>query len=266
VGQALEYRVPSRPPSDLSNVLQLPFNDSIAPTFKTHTNTSTSDSIVTMDNSPLNKLPAELRNYIYELIVAAEAPIHIMYNSHSEPTVAWIHKPQLSGLPEACRATHRESMQLYYATNKFSFTDFGGQREAKLVQDFCAMTGPTNATALRPVTVKYDYTFDYLDLSDLLEAQVLSMVDLVKRQLHPECRVRLVCAVGCNSMGVDEDEWNDELEVRLNPRRLKRSFVRALGVVKEADAVNGDEVCGELRTLRRKLRTALGEDQWARLS
>jgi len=69
-----------------------------------------------MENSPLARLPGELRTQIYELVLALSHPIEITV--HHESSTA-----QASGAPLAltstCRTIREQTLKLFYSTNNF---------------------------------------------------------------------------------------------------------------------------------------------------
>jgi hypothetical protein len=78
-----------------------------------------------MDNSPLRKLPAEMRNEIYYLVLVNPRPITI--NLHDKHAKARLIKhfneaePGISGLGllRTCREVHDEAASIFYGSNKF---------------------------------------------------------------------------------------------------------------------------------------------------
>lgn len=86
-----------------------------------------------MENSPLMKLPAELRNDIYELVLTRARPIELEYDHDRRRVIVDIWddaeqasvKPSPSGyltaLPSTCRALRTECSSLIYTNNTFTF-------------------------------------------------------------------------------------------------------------------------------------------------
>lgn len=63
-----------------------------------------------MDDSPLNRLPAELRNRIYELV----------FDKHDViPTVPLRKLSKYNGLTRTCRQIRKETHGMFFALNKF---------------------------------------------------------------------------------------------------------------------------------------------------
>lgn len=97
-----------------------------------------------MENSPLTKLPAELRNDIYKLVLTRPIAVSLEYRGTSRHTgicetqTDWqgpfseavfedLFGGQLTGcmkalgLPSTCKALYTECTSLFYSTNTFSF-------------------------------------------------------------------------------------------------------------------------------------------------
>ena len=84
-----------------------------------------------MDQSTLRKLPAELRNQIYELALQQSHGVTVeltcqrneMLRSRSEYENAWTRRPLLQNslsLTMTCKAIREESLGLFYSTNNFT--------------------------------------------------------------------------------------------------------------------------------------------------
>ncbi|KAK5746004.1 hypothetical protein LTR17_001134 [Elasticomyces elasticus] len=77
-----------------------------------------------MDASPLQRLPAELRVEIYELVLVQEAPIFVANKKERGRPIQY--RSRLSqdtlAITMTCKAMHRESAQLVFSCNVFSIT------------------------------------------------------------------------------------------------------------------------------------------------
>lgn len=82
-----------------------------------------------MDNSPLSRLPGELRNKLYELVLFEEDGVTV---SPTGPKTWLIHKRRFGkpsgprplsvvGLPATCKAIRSECLRIFYAINTFTF-------------------------------------------------------------------------------------------------------------------------------------------------
>ncbi|KAK4554392.1 hypothetical protein LTR86_008600 [Recurvomyces mirabilis] len=69
-----------------------------------------------MDGSPLGRLPPELRNYIYELVLQVSKPIHVRCTdlNNTRGFGASI------AFTTTCRAIRSESLGIFYAVNTFT--------------------------------------------------------------------------------------------------------------------------------------------------
>ncbi|KAK4554393.1 hypothetical protein LTR86_008601 [Recurvomyces mirabilis] len=75
-----------------------------------------SKSNLKMENSPLSRLPAELRSQIYELALTVAQPIEIKLQ-HDTKTVKAAGVPL--ALTSTCRSIRKETLKLFYSINKF---------------------------------------------------------------------------------------------------------------------------------------------------
>ncbi|KAK4546294.1 hypothetical protein LTR36_001971 [Oleoguttula mirabilis] len=74
-----------------------------------------------MDNSPLARLPAELRNYIYKVAVKSDRPVKIRLDSKNKQ-LKMVTYGRVLALTETCRRLRDESLGLFYASNHVSIT------------------------------------------------------------------------------------------------------------------------------------------------
>lgn len=74
-----------------------------------------------MDASPFNRLPAEIRNYVYELAFI-QSPVDVFYNDHvpSKFTMEARHGHRMNPLPKTCRQIRAESSGLFYSCTTFN--------------------------------------------------------------------------------------------------------------------------------------------------
>lgn len=74
-----------------------------------------------MDNSPLNRLPGEIRNYIYELIFSGSEPIHIQFTTQGPSSGGFHHTPmsptEKSGwaMLRTCKQIHEEAKDIAWS-------------------------------------------------------------------------------------------------------------------------------------------------------
>lgn len=74
-----------------------------------------------MNNSPLNRLAAELRNQIYELVLTAPGPISCRFQGKDQ---AWVcdlkyKYGNLLAITQTCKEIHNECHEMVYALNTF---------------------------------------------------------------------------------------------------------------------------------------------------
>lgn len=120
-----------------------------------------------MDDSPLGRLPPELRNTIYELALTQKVPLSI---GHQKPRRERAKQPV--ALLQTCRQIHAECAQILYARNEFEFTlDTGLNSSGDAAQsvfgeyeNFCQGIGPTSAAFIDTVTFRCgNWRFVHMD-------------------------------------------------------------------------------------------------------
>lgn len=118
-----------------------------------------------MDQSPLQTLPAEMRNNIYEPVLWQPGPVKVSI-IQEKPRLArsvfdtnTIKKPVIVGLPATCKELRQECLQLYLSVNHFRFRTmhFDRHREAgswmTTLMDWRSMIGLDQAKQIRHVTI-----------------------------------------------------------------------------------------------------------------
>ncbi|KAK5713800.1 hypothetical protein LTR17_017484 [Elasticomyces elasticus] len=74
-----------------------------------------------MDNSPLARLPRELRDVIYEMVLRQEKPISFNYQSRSGEKSRYLHAHlddcHALAITKTCKAVHAETSQLVFSCN-----------------------------------------------------------------------------------------------------------------------------------------------------
>ncbi|KAK3719148.1 hypothetical protein LTR37_004712 [Vermiconidia calcicola] len=128
-----------------------------------------------MDNSPLAKLPAELRNRIYLLALRNEQPIIVVVRSGGRPQEAYrrlyeLRTPQ--ALTLTCKQIRNESINMFYSANAFDIRTSTKQAALCLTR-FCSMIRETDMKALRSITLSAltfkagwnteDFLMDFVD-------------------------------------------------------------------------------------------------------
>ena len=77
--------------------------------------------------SRLLRLPAELRNRIYEEVLISEKPIYLN-TTHVRPHATWRWS---LGVLQACQMIRAEAQPVYYSNNSFCFSSLWGATELK---------------------------------------------------------------------------------------------------------------------------------------
>lgn len=95
-----------------------------------------------MDNSPLARLPAELRNYIYELVLIETQPIEVNWGYSN----LWIAPPLL----QTCRQARSEAAPIYYSGSTFTIMHVNTQTK---LEAWLRTIGPDARRFLRQVRV-----------------------------------------------------------------------------------------------------------------
>lgn len=152
-----------------------------------------------MDGSPLIKLPPEIRNYIYELLLK-QTQTFVLHNSCTR--IAWsvTHRTlvptRMLALTETCKAIHEECTPLFYGINKFMLLLplHKSAHLGSMLGVFMRQIGTLPTSALRFVSIKMN-RFSTQDLRDGKVARVLcSIIGVVRSKLcstNTACKVRL---------------------------------------------------------------------------
>ncbi|KAK5116336.1 hypothetical protein LTR85_009308 [Meristemomyces frigidus] len=123
-----------------------------------------------MDESPLARLPPELRNRIYELALTRELPIDVSVNNNyklpsgpyqasarSGPPTLWVKEAVMDGylgLTKTCRSIRAETLKLFYAMNSFVFEASADHHTLSALDYFRRAIGEQSAAALPLVIIK----------------------------------------------------------------------------------------------------------------
>ena len=151
-----------------------------------------------MDDSRLLRLPAEVRNYIYELVFKQTQPIVLGRVFKKGLFADWrLLKDQsasnaILALPKTCKALRSECSQIFYAINAFIFqlSHSSGRYSGKVLEDFYNQIGGINASALRTVVVDVQ-RFSSFDISPFgtterrLTSTLSSIINKVQQELQP---------------------------------------------------------------------------------
>ncbi|KAK5121479.1 hypothetical protein LTR85_005312 [Meristemomyces frigidus] len=166
-----------------------------------------------MDGSPLARLPAELRNYIYELCYTQRDSIRFSTRSRSPTLHRLSPMPRHTlALSHTCKQSHGESAKLFYGCNAFRIEMVDGElcsaayESGKVEHNiltgfrgFLGGIGPANADALSSVTI--DLAF--LPVWALVKPRVPAVVSDVLRELaykpraKPQWHLHVALRPGC---------------------------------------------------------------------
>lgn len=154
-----------------------------------------------MEASPLGRLPAELRNEIYWLVLEAQDPIQIycvnkdFFQARRVPLA----------ITATCRAIRSESLGIFYASNTFELhPELRADPEAVEVVDLCAWVraiGIKNFKLAKSVTIDVGEVHEFEDDSDIRPFRK-AWVKAVRRSealtLIRQCRIQLRATVYAN--------------------------------------------------------------------
>ena len=108
-----------------------------------------------MDSSPFSRLPAELRNNIYELALHQDAELLVSKNKIRYPHLKLRSSKPYRALAftQTCRDIRLESSALFYKVNTFKFMELANEFEHKL-KEFYTTIGHTNTSALSSLVLR----------------------------------------------------------------------------------------------------------------
>ncbi|KAK4550182.1 hypothetical protein LTR36_003149 [Oleoguttula mirabilis] len=108
-----------------------------------------------MDNSPFARLPAEIRNHVYALVLKRDTPYVLTSARNLRNLVLEGNSEQKHplGLSATCKALNAEFTPFFYAENRFIIKCPVRQELLTLFRKFKDVIGARNATALRSFTV-----------------------------------------------------------------------------------------------------------------
>ena len=196
-----------------------------------------------MDQSLFEKLPAELRNRVYEYLVDRWPHGVICIRIHYNDQGVAVTKAPLYGNPLAlaktCRMTREEYTPLFYSNNEFMIRGRSGGEVFKTFNNFASIIGKRNACALRHVTFRVlEQRMDsfetvcsiHRDIESILERTLLAKRGEQYRQCHFQVQIDLV---HCSSapanatflLNLDfdklESSWDENME---NLQRKRKRF------------------------------------------
>ncbi|KAF2765370.1 hypothetical protein EJ03DRAFT_354950 [Teratosphaeria nubilosa] len=146
-----------------------------------------------MDASPLQKLPAELRNDIYELVLTQNRPINLSVGKKKDECLAKLDynnrriSPNFLAITTTCRTIRADTRQMFYFVNDFvvgrqgmdkipadaampnKIRAFTNNHMARINRFLCTI-GTENATSIGSITFRLDigiHPYDSAPFGDL---------------------------------------------------------------------------------------------------
>ena len=106
-----------------------------------------------MDYSPFARLPRELRDHVYDLVLLSPQPIPIIRNDEDHFIV--LDTPHKStALTQTCQQIRQESTKRLYAINAFSIKRYWAAQAAADLHYFLDSVGENNIAALQSVEIE----------------------------------------------------------------------------------------------------------------
>ncbi|TKA28148.1 hypothetical protein B0A50_04119 [Salinomyces thailandicus] len=122
-----------------------------------------------MDNSPLNRLPPEIRNRIYGLALAERGPVVSEYGRRIESRSVVVEpappKHRLA-LTKTCKEVRRDSIKMYFAVNTFYIIikddELLGRSYIAVTRLLAPLPSTSDPEAIGEITLEWDRPFgDY---------------------------------------------------------------------------------------------------------
>lgn len=118
-----------------------------------------------MDDSSFGRLPAELRNSVYELVLTHPTPFNLEPRldpkAGSKTRAVAASEPNFLALVKTCKQINTECSQIVYSSNIFSFTNWAYSPDyTHLLATFTSQIGSLKADAIRTVFVNIGLASD----------------------------------------------------------------------------------------------------------
>lgn len=172
-----------------------------------------------MENSPLAKLPAELRNNIWELALRADKPVEVTGDYYIEaPPVDFKLAPnqvqemaKALALTQTCRQIHSECILLFFHVNTFEFDST--MFPSSIFPDLRRKIGNASLSAISSVIITIRTRFSGASKWSLqLCNKTCQAVDCLKALPQPANHIRIELEsstpIICPSMVISLQEWN----------------------------------------------------------
>ena len=143
----------------------------------------------TMENSPLRKLPAELRNQIYELVLTEKYPIVTSKGLDYRRQITYLGKRHQMGITRTCKEIHAESANLFHALNTFvlQISQYSLIKSEHHLEGFRSQIGAARAMAIRVLIIDGG---EVSDMSPIVPPTLFPVFVLLKKETerHLHCR------------------------------------------------------------------------------
>lgn len=202
-----------------------------------------------MNKSPLSKLPAEIRNSIYELVLKQKKPFILEPTIKNDQFADWrlvkdsdAHSTTLA-LSETCKAVNNECKHLIFAINTFVLRvgHAGGKPSAKsydgVLEGFCLHIGQANVSALRSVIVQVE-CFEWwhtIEIETLAQSRMVAtlpaIIAVIQKELQPQLKLAtlsLKFSFACDEV------YGAVLDLRELPNSWEGAMIKLEKEVKDA--------------------------------
>ncbi|KAK3626872.1 hypothetical protein LTR56_012726 [Elasticomyces elasticus] len=208
-----------------------------------------------MDNSPLARLPPELRDAIYELVLTQEKPISLIVQSllggRTQRLQAQLDDCHGLAITMVCNAARHETSQLVFCCNTFTMTSRGTehfykapgglqrvrQRVTEELTDVVAAIGSKNAAVMKRIEISVGEIYHL----DCLEA-ILRELRGIAPQYLPGVKV---VAIGELRMSLGQARrrtlCSNKVPIDIDTPRLSLSSVLALFEQEMANTRSGGD-------------------------
>ncbi|KAK5746003.1 hypothetical protein LTR17_001133 [Elasticomyces elasticus] len=135
-----------------------------------------------MDNSPLARLPRELRDVIYEMVSRQEKPISFNYQSRSGGGSRYLHAHldhcHALAITTTCKAVHAETSQLVFSCNVFQMRSTAYKERSQIrnvrqgvfeeLTKMVALIGLKNAAVMKGVEIWVGHAYWPSSVEDVM--------------------------------------------------------------------------------------------------
>ena len=150
-----------------------------------------------MDQSPLGRLPAELRNRVYEYLLedGNQYCITTHFNDRGVAKLKASLADQPLALARTCRTAYEEFTPLFYSSNIFMIRGRVGTAVLKSFDAFTTMIGDKNSESLRSVVFRILEqrmdSFESVCSTHIDVKSVLERTATLQQNQHKRCQFRV---------------------------------------------------------------------------